>query len=113
MDVLSYLGTLVLLMGVCFVQNMAFTAVSRSRNGADFLYHRKVAWASNGVWLFAQLIIWKHLWTAFTANTFIGYLQLVPMVIIYIIFTTEGSVFMMKRLLKTEKGARRVGARAS
>jgi len=29
----------------------------------------------------------------------------------YTLSTTEGSVFMMKRLLKTEKGARRVGAR--
>lgn len=107
MEVLSYLGTLVLLAVVCFAQNMAFTAVSRSRNGADFAYHRKCAWLSNGVWLICQLLIWKQLWAAFSTNSF---LALVPLVLVYVIFTTEGSVFMMKKLVKTEKGTRRVGA---
>ena len=53
---MTYTLTLVVLAFVCFAQNMAFTAVSRSRQGADPEYHRKVAWASNGVYLIAQLL---------------------------------------------------------
>lgn len=111
MAALIYVGTLVLLAAVCFAQNMAFTASSRSRNSADPEYHRKVAWCSNGIYLLAQLVVWKHLWAAFTAGTIIGWILVVPMVIVYVIFTAEGSVFMMRRMLKTEKGKREVGAK--
>jgi hypothetical protein len=91
-----------------FFQNMAFTAVSRSRTAGDPEYHRKCAWASNGVWLVCQLFIWKHLWLAFSSGVFV---QLMPLMLVYIMATTEGSVTMMERLLKTETGKRRVGAR--
>ena len=101
--------TLFALSGVAFGQNMAFTAVSRSRNAGDILYHRKCAWMSNGVWLLCSMFIWSHLFAAFENKT---YVMLIPLFIIYIASTTEGSVSMMARLLKTEKGKRRVGAQA-
>lgn len=101
--------TLFALSGVAFGQNMAFTAVSRSRNAGDILYHRKCAWLSNGVWLLCSMFIWSHLFAAFEEKS---YVMLVPLFIIYIASTTEGSVSMMARLIKTEKGKRRVGASA-
>lgn len=94
------------LSGVAFGQNMAFTAVSRSRNAGDIIYHRKCAWMSNGVWLLCSMFIWKNLFDAFDKQ---NYWQLVPLFIVYIASTTEGSVAMMARLIKSEKGARRVG----
>ncbi len=100
-------ATLLALVFVAFFQNMAFTAVSRSRNSADTAYHRRCAWASNGIWLLCQLFIWKHLWLAFSTGTFA---QLIPLVIVYVLSTTEGSVSMMERLIKVETGKRRVGA---
>lgn len=99
--------TLLALSGVAFGQNMAFTAVSRSRNAGDILYHRKVAWLSNGIWLLCSMFIWSHLFAAFENK---AYVMLVPLFIIYIASTTEGSVSMMARLIKTEKGKRQVGA---
>jgi len=101
--------TLFALSGVAFGQNMAFTAVSRSRNAGDILYHRKCAWLSNGVWLLCSMFIWSHLFAAFENKS---YVMLVPLFIIYIASTTEGSVSMMARLIKSESGKRRVGAAA-
>ena len=106
-SIVSYVGTLIILGVVAFVQNMAFTAVSRSRNGADLSYHRKCAWASNSIWLICSLLIWKQLWAAFSTNNF---WLVIPLAVVYVAATTEGSVFMMKKLLQSEKGARRVGA---
>lgn len=100
-------GTLLALSGVAFGQNMAFTAVSRSRNAGDILYHRKCAWMSNGVWLLCSMFIWQNLFAAFDTQ---NYWKLVPLFIIYIASTTEGSVSMMARLIKKETGKRRVGA---
>lgn len=106
---LNFGGILLLLAGTAFIQNMAFTAVSRSRNAGDPEYHRWCAWASNGVWIICQLLIWAHLWAAFSTESF---WRLVPLIMIYVMFTTEGSVFMMRELLKKEKGKRQVGAQA-
>ena len=99
--------TLLAMSVVAFFQNMAFTAVSRSRNSQDTAYHRKCAWASNGIWLACQLFIWKHLWVAFDTQ---NYWQLVPLFVVYIASTTEGSVSMMARLIRSETGKRRVGS---
>jgi uracil DNA glycosylase len=92
---------------VSFVQNMMFTLVSRSRNSADPSYHRKCAWGSNGVWFICQVLIVKNVWTAIHNGQ---WWYALAAGVVYAVFTTEGSVLMMKRLLKTEKGARRVGA---
>ena len=99
-----------LLFVVAFIQNMAFTAVSRSRNSADVGYHRRCAVASNGVWFVTQLLIMGTIWPVLTEGTELWRLALVAAV--YIVATTEGSCFMMTRMLKSEKGKRQVGARA-
>jgi len=98
-----------LLLGiVAFIQNMAFTWVSRSRNSGDPNYHRWAALCSNGVWFVTTLLIWKELWEALTTGE---WWRIAVVGLIYIIATTEGSVLMMKILLKTEKDKRQVGAR--
>lgn len=96
-----------LLACVAFVQNMAFTWVSRSRNGGDPSYHRYASWCSNGIWFLTTLLIWNSLWTALTNG---DWWRIAATGIVYIIATTEGSVLMMRILLKTESGKRKVGA---
>ena len=93
---------------VAYCQNMAFTAVSRSRNSGDPLYHRKCAWMSNGIWLACYLMVWHKVWGAFESS---NYVEMVPMFIVYVLATAEGSVKMMKILLAKEEGKKRVGAR--
>jgi hypothetical protein len=96
------------LLGVAsFFQNMMFTLVSRSRNSADPGYHRKCAWGSNGVWFVCQILIVKNVWSSIHEGNWI---YAIAAGLVYSICTTEGSVLMMKRLLRTETGARRVGA---
>jgi hypothetical protein len=98
---------LALLGVVAFVQNMAFTWVSRSRNSGDPSYHRWAAICSNGVWFVTTLLIWNQLWSALTAGE---WWRIAATGLVYVIATTEGSVLMMRILLKTEKGKRKVGA---
>ena len=92
---------------VAFIQNMFFTLVSRSRNSQDTDYHRYCAWGSNGVWFICQVMIVKNIWTAIMAGQ---WWYAIMAGIVYSLATTEGSVLMMKRLIATEKGKRRVGA---
>jgi hypothetical protein len=99
--------TLLALGAVAFVQNMAFTWVSRSRNSGDPGYHRYAALCSNSIWFVAQLLILNQLWT-FTREG--GWWRIVLVGAIYTLATTEGSVLMMRILLKRETGKRRVGA---
>jgi hypothetical protein len=94
---------------VAFVQNMAFTWVSRSRNSGDPNHHRIAAWCSNGIWFVANVLVWRQVWHALDTGE---WLYLVITGAVYIVATTEGSVLMMRILLRTEKGKRRVGARA-
>jgi len=98
---------LILLAIVAFIQNMFFTLVSRSRNSQDPNYHRYCAWGSNGVWFICQVMIVKNIWTAIHAGQ---WWYALAAGIVYSLATTEGSVLMMKRLIKTERGKRRVGA---
>ncbi len=98
---------LVLLACAAFVQNMAFTWVSRSRNSGDANYHRYAALCSNGVWFLTQVFMLSQLWPALTHG---DWLRVAITGAVYIAATTEGSVLMMKILLKTEKGKRKVGA---
>lgn len=92
---------------VAFVQNMAFTWVSRSRNGGDVSYHRKAAYLSNGVWYTTQLIIYGAVWSTLTSGNL---WQLGVVGIVYVLATSEGSCVMMRRLIRTETGKRRVGS---
>lgn len=95
---------------VAFIQNMTFTLVSRSRNSADPNYHRKCAWLSNGTWFVCYVLIMKNIWDPIMQGDFFHVMVALG---VYTIATAEGSVFMMKKLLKSEKGKRRVGARLS
>jgi hypothetical protein len=98
----------ILLLGfVAFVQNMAFTWVSRSRNSGDPSYHRYASYCSNGIWFVTNILIWHQVWNAIQQSDW-KHLALAGLV--YVIATAEGSVLMMKVLLKTEKGNRKVGA---
>lgn len=105
---LPFWALLILLAGVAYVQNMAFTWVSRSRNGGDVSYHRRAAWCSNGIWFVTQLLIMNTVWPALTHG---DWLKILLTGVVYILATTEGSCQMMARLLKTETGKRAVGAR--
>jgi hypothetical protein len=99
---------LAILIPVVFVQNMAFTWVSRSRNGGDVGYHRYASWCSNGVWFATQVLFLSSLLPSLMAGV---WWKVIIVGIVYTFATTEGSCFMMRRLLKTEKGKRQVGAR--
>ena len=114
----EYLSLLFSLAIVSFVQNMAFTWTSRSRNSGDPAYHRYAAWSSNGIWFICQLFVFKIIWKPLLDGEwlFVGLGGLV-----YIAATTEGSVLMMKLLLGhisipilnklKEKDKRQVGAK--
>lgn len=126
---LTFTITLLFLVPIPFIQNMAFTWVSRSRQGGDPEHHRKAAWASNGIWAIAQAFVAANIYTPITTmiqdatldSTQIA--KIVLTILIYAIATAEGSVFMMKinlgRIKKlpklfsflVEKGNRQVGKR--
>ena len=93
--------TLLALVPIPFLQNMAFTWVSRSRQGGDPDYHRYAGWSSNGVWLIAQGFIAANVYTPISRMLDNGFdinqiSKIILTFIIYAICTTEGSVFMMK-----------------
>lgn len=109
---------LILLAVFGFIQNMAFTWTSRSRNSGDPTYHRYAAWCSNGIWLVTNLTALSMLLDPIKNGE---WLVALPYGIVYVLSTTEGSVFMMRILLGmthvpilskwlTEKGNRKVGA---
>ena len=99
--------TLCLLAVVSYIQNMAFTWTSRSRNSGDPSYHRYASWCSNGVWFLCQMLIVKQMWEPVMKG---DWLMVILGGLVYVISTTEGSVKMMKILLKKETGKRKVGA---
>ena len=116
--------TLLALVVVSFIQNMAFTAVSRSRNAANLPHHFKVAIASNGIWFICNFfILFGAMLKALTdGNT----LDILIIMVVYSLSTSLGSVVMMAinlgkikfpRGLKwlekflVEEGTKRVGAR--
>jgi len=92
---------------VAFVQNMAFTWVSRSRNSGDPSYHRYASICSNGIWFVTQILVWQHVWEITKSG---DWWRLALVGAVYVLATTEGSVLMMRILLKRESGKRKVGA---
>ena len=105
---IEYILSLVVLAFVAFGQNMAFTAVSRSRNSADIGHHFRCALVSNSVWLICYMFVMKQLWPVFTAG---AWWLFFPLLVVYTISTALGSCFQMSRSIKKETGKRRVGAR--
>lgn len=99
---------LLLLFVLSLVQNAAFTWVSRSRNSADVRHHALAATLSNSVWFVTNFVILTTIWPALTEG---DVRTLVISGIVYVAGTTIGSVAAMARLLRTEDGKRRVGAR--
>jgi hypothetical protein len=98
---------LVIFAVVAFIQNMAFTWSSRSRASGDPVYHRYASLASNGIWFVCQVLIMQQIWTSVQSGE---WWAVAIAGVIYTIATSEGSVFMMRWLIKTEKGKRRVGS---
>lgn len=99
---------LIALFPVAYLQNMAFTAVSRSRNAGNVAYHRRCAWLSNGIWFVTQFFFMGTVLPSLIRGE---WWKVVLVFFVYVIATTEGSCAMMARLLKTETGDKRVGAR--
>ena len=94
---------------VSFIQNMAFTWSSRSRNSGSPRYHFFVALTSNGIWFICQVFIIKNVWASIMAGDI---WTVVIAGAVYVLFTSSGSAYMMKVLLagKAESGRRAVGA---
>ena len=92
---------------MAFVQNMAFTWSSRSRASGDPNYHRYAAVLSNGIWFVCQVLIMKQIWTSVQGG---NWWAVAAAGVVYTLATTEGSVLMMRILLKKEKGNQRVGS---
>ncbi|WP_036292111.1 hypothetical protein [Methylosinus sp. PW1] len=105
---MNFIATMLGLAAVAFVQNMAFTAVSRSRNSGDVLHHAKWSVASNGVWFVMQILLWGTIWKAVEAGS---WWQIAVAGAVYVAATTAGSCLMMAHMLRTEDGKRKVGAR--
>jgi hypothetical protein len=92
-----------------YIQNMAFTWSSRSRNSGDPAYHRRAALASNSIWFVTHVFVWGQIWASLNSR---DWRLLAATGAVYVACTTEGSVRMMRILLAREKGKRRVGAQA-
>lgn len=96
--------SLFLLAGVAFVQNMAFTASSRSRNSGNPAYHFWIAMVSNGVWFLTSFFfILPSVQSAPIADK-------ISVMLVYIMSTSWGSMLMMELMLKKETGKNKVGA---
>lgn len=99
--------SLMILAAVAFIQNAAFTWVSRSRNSGDPDYHRYAALCSNGIWFVTNILITLQVWQAIKTGS---WWFVIACGAVYVIATTEGSVMAMRFLLKKETGKRKVGA---
>ena len=88
------------LAGLGYVQNMAFTWASRSRNQSDPDLHRWAALTSNSIFFVVNVLIWGQLWKALTTGEV---WKIVATGLVYTISTTEGSVQMMKVLISKGK----------
>lgn len=98
----------VLLIIVSFIQNLFFTAVSRSRQSADLKLHAVVATGSNFVWFFCNyFLLFPMIWKTMMEQNI--WLQ-VLVGVVYTAATVSGSVLMMHFMLKNAKGKSKVGA---
>lgn len=90
---------------MAFIQNMAFTASSRSRNSGNPGYHFKIAIVSNGIWFVCHLLVWAQIWGAVkafrdTGDFLISGIWLLIVAIVYVTSTSLGSAYMMCLMLK-------------
>lgn len=82
--------TYITILALAFVQNVAFTMVSRSRNRSNMTYHATCSIFSNGLWFLTmrELVLAD-----------LTYWLILP----YIVGTVCGSVFGAKASMKIEK----------
>lgn len=99
---------IIVLFVLAYIQNMAFTWSSRSRNSGDPAYHRKAAWSSNGIWFLTNGLMFSILKPIFDGDA--AWWWWIVAGVVYCFATTEGSVYMMRRLIRSESGKRKVGA---
>ena len=84
---------LIILFVVAFIQNMAFTLVSRSRNSGNPKRHLKAAIGSNSIWFFCNyFILFPEIMKVIESGDI--WLRILFMAV-YVTATSLGSVFMM------------------
>ena len=91
-----------------FVQNFAFTFVSRARNSASIKRNIVASLLSNNIWYIAQLLTLSTNMDILKGDK--GLLVAAGYALIYMVSTTAGSVVSHWWALRTEKGLSRVGA---
>jgi hypothetical protein len=101
---------------VSFIQNAAFTWVSRSRNSGDPKKHAIAAVFSNGVWFVCNFfLLFPEMMKAIESGDWV---HKITLGVVYTVGTVVGSVVMMKINLGhfgyipllTERGKSKVGA---
>lgn len=93
---MNFALSLLLLAVLAALQNMAFTWSSRTRNQSDHRAHRVAAIFSNGIWFAVSVLIWSKLWSALTTGE---WWKVIVVGVVYVVATTEGSVWMMRHLV--------------
>lgn len=102
----GYAFNLGVLAVVAFIQNMAFTLVSRSRNSGDPEYHRYCAWGSNAIWFLCYTFLFSSILQDIRDQ---NWMPIIIVGVVYGLATAEGSVLMMRIAMKKESGKRKVG----
>jgi hypothetical protein len=90
---------LALVAGLGFLQNLAFTFVSRGRNSGSLGYHMVASVFSNGIWV-TMFVIGIKITTAPDADV-------LPFAFVYCLSTMAGSVFAHWLARKVERGKAR------
>lgn len=93
---------------VLFFQNISFTYVSRARASGSLWRHFKACIFSNGIWIFAQMIMLGPVLDYLTGKHGRGPQLLTAA--IYTVATVAGSIVAHFWALRTEKGKDAVGA---
>lgn len=93
---------------VLFLQNFAFTYVSRARSSGSLLRHVKASFFSNGIWIFSQMIMLGPLFDYLQGKH--GLVPQIHVALQYTFTTMAGSIAAHYWALKTEKGKTSVGA---
>jgi hypothetical protein len=83
-----YIVILLALAGISFIQNAAFTWVSRSRNSGDVKYHAFASVCSNGIWFVTNFLIAGQVFKAIETGSY-WFLALAG--VVYVVTTTAGS----------------------
>jgi hypothetical protein len=93
---------------VLFLQNFAFTYVSRARSSGSLLRHVKASFFSNGIWIFSQMIMLGPLFDYLQGKH--GLVPQIHVALQYTFTTMAGSIAAHYWALRTERGKSAVGA---